>query len=162
MAETTSRSPARAQQYVPIVGRLVVWSLVAALGLLVVAHLLFFAVHATQLLAYPYPLDYGEGPLLAQVGLLRQGLPLWRLYSDPGAPPYAVVNYPPVYHLVSALVSAIVGDALLAGRLVSLAATFGAVAALWALSDGGRTTKDEQPRALSVRPSSSVLRLSIW
>ncbi len=66
-----------------------------------VAELVFFTVHAAQVLSYPYPLDYGEGPLLAQVNLLLSGTPVWRLYADPGQPPYAVVNYPPVYHLLT-------------------------------------------------------------
>src|SRR5262249_1111354 len=129
MAETISRSPARVRQYTHVASWLVAWSLVAALGLLVAAHLLFFAVHAKQLLAYPYPLDYGEGPLLSQVNLLRGGTPLWRLYGDPGAPPYAVVNYPPIYHLITWLVSLAVGAALQAGRLVSLAAALGSTMA---------------------------------
>src|SRR6185369_12377792 len=65
--------------------------------------------------------------------LLRAGTPIWQLYADPDLPPYAVVNYPPVYHLLTALVALPLGNALLAGRLVSLAATLAATLALWML-----------------------------
>jgi hypothetical protein len=123
---------------------------VALLTLAVTAELMFFALHATHLLAYPYPLDYGEGPLLAQVNLLRAGTPIWRLYGDPGTPPYAVVNYPPVYHMLTALVATLVGDTLLAGRLVSLMATLAALAALWRLTGERRPTTNQQ--ALGDRP----------
>ncbi|HEX9373165.1 MAG TPA: hypothetical protein VF897_19285, partial [Roseiflexaceae bacterium] len=144
MAETTTPFDIRARRGAAALGTVVVWVLAAALALVVAAELVFFGIHAAHLLTYPYPLDYGEGPLLAQVSLLRAGTPIWRLYSDPGAPPYAVVNYPPVYHLLAALVALPLGDyagaTLLAGRLVSLAATFAAVLALWLLSDDGTGT----------------------
>ncbi|MDZ4718143.1 MAG: DUF2029 domain-containing protein [Roseiflexaceae bacterium] len=100
------------------------------LGSLVLAHLGFFAIRATHLLEYPFPLDYGEGPLLAQVNLLRAGLPIWQLYGDPAAAPYTVVNYPPIYHGITWLIGLatvpLIGDGphgiLLAGRIVSLLA----------------------------------------
>ncbi len=137
MAETGARTDLGAWSKVTRVGRAVSWALCGILGLAVAAHLLFFAIHATHSFSYPYPLDYGEGPLLGQVHLLRVGTPIWRLYADPAAPPYAVVNYPPVYHALAALVALpfdAPGGTLLAGRLVSLAATVAAVVALWRLS----------------------------
>ncbi len=54
-----------------------------------------------QRIAYPFPIDYGEGPLLRQLTYLQQGGTLTGLYGDPGQPPYLVVNYPPVYLVVS-------------------------------------------------------------
>src|SRR4029078_5586051 len=102
MCEATADSPTRVRQYIQSIGRLITWALLGACGLLVGAHLVFFAVHAAHLLGYPYPLDYGEGPLLAQVNLLRSGTPIWQLYADPDRAPYAVVNYPPLYHLLTA------------------------------------------------------------
>jgi len=146
MAETTAaRTHPRSSLHALL--DLALWALLAALGLLVATQLVFFAIHAAHLLRYPYPLDYGEGPLLAQVSLLRAGTPIWRLYANPDLPPYAVVNYPPIYHLLASIVVLPLGNALLAGRLVSLAATLGALAALWALSGGGRrTTTGDWPR----------------
>jgi hypothetical protein len=100
------------------------------LALLTLAYLAYFADHAANLLGFTPPLDYGEGPLLAQVEQLRAGTPIWQLYADPQAPPYLVVNYPPVYLICSALLADLLGSTLLAGRLVALAATLGSVVAL--------------------------------
>ena len=104
----------------------------AQLALIIVTavYLVYFADHVRQLLSFAYPLDYGEGPLLAQVTALRAGVPIWRLYADPTAPPYLIVNYPPLYLLLTAALAPLTGASLTAGRLISLAAAFGSVAAL--------------------------------
>jgi hypothetical protein len=163
MAEATTSAPRDLRSYVDLAGRVIVWALLAALGLLIAIQLVFFTIHAAHLLGYPYPLDYGEGPLLAQVNLLRAGTPIWQLYADPDRAPYAVVNYPPLYHLATFLVALPLGNALLAGRLVSLAATLAAVGALWLLSQEPRTGEPENRRtAMSIRFfGSSVLRFLI-
>jgi hypothetical protein len=162
MAEATTPAPDRFLYYVNLTGRAIAWSLVAALGLLIGAQLAFFSIHAAHMLHYLYPLDYGEGPLLAQIDLLRSGTPIWQLYADPDRAPYAIVNYPPVYHLATLLVTLPLGDALLAGRLVSLAAALAAVGALGILTkDKGRRTKDEGRAGFGIRPSSFVGRLLI-
>lgn len=109
-----------------------------ALAMLVVAYLASFAAHALLLLGFHFPLDYGEGPLLAQVERLRAGIPIWRLYADPAAPPYLIVNYPPVYLLLTATLTPLSGAVLSAGRLISLLAALGAVAALAVLATPGR------------------------
>lgn len=102
----------------------------AVVWLLVVGYLLSFIAHIWHVLAYPYPLDYGEGPLLAQIQRLRSGQPLWQLYDDPTVPPYAIINYPPFAMLLTMIVSQITDNVLLAGRIVSLLATLGCVIAL--------------------------------
>ncbi len=96
----------------------------------VCAYLLVFIIHACLILRYPFPLDYGEGPLLAQTELLRGGKWLWELYGDPAGPPYVIVNYPPVYLLCTTFLSHLIGNALLAGRVISLFATLGVLLAL--------------------------------
>jgi len=144
MAEAITPAPNRFRYYVNLTGRAIAWSVVAALGLLIAVQMVFFSIHAAHMLRYPYPLDYGEGPLLAQVDLLRAHVPVWHLYADPDRPPYAIVNYPPVYHLAALLVALPLGNALLAGRLVSLAAALAAVGALGMLAD------PSTPRFLSV------------
>jgi hypothetical protein len=162
MVEATTSTPSRSRHYIHIASTAFTWLLVAALGLLIVAQLVFFSIHATHILRYPYPLDYGEGPLLTQVDLLRADRPIWQLYANPDRAPYAVVNYPPVYHLATLLAALPLGNALLAGRLVSLAAALAAVGALGKLTKGeGRGTKDEWLAARGFRPSSSVLRLLV-
>jgi hypothetical protein len=132
MNVSDTRSTPHVQRRIPpaVAGR---WSLVVGqllLGLVIGAYLVYFAAHAWLVLRHPYPLDYGEGPLLAQVDLLRAGLPIWELYADPAAPPYAVVNYPPLYPLLAEALSHLTGDILPAGRLLALLATLGCVGAL--------------------------------
>ncbi len=107
-------------------------SLLFALPLLLLGgmYLAYFAARAWLLLAFDYPLDYGEGPLLAQVELLHSGTALWRIYADPQESPFVVVNYPPLYLLLTAALSQLSGSVLLAGRLLSLLATLGCVAAI--------------------------------
>ncbi|MGQ9829153.1 MAG: DUF2029 domain-containing protein [Roseiflexus sp.] len=112
-----------------------------ALTALVSVHVVFFAIRAWHVLTFPYPLDYGEGPLLAQVNHLRSGASIPRLYGDPAQPPYLVVNYPPIYLVIAALVTPLPGwivpgsaATLLAGRLVTLGATLICALLLWRLA----------------------------
>jgi hypothetical protein len=67
---------------------------------------------------YPFELDYGEGPIFDQTRRLIAGE---RIYRPIDRPPYAISNYPPVYHVVSGVLGLLVGDVLAAGRLVSFA-----------------------------------------
>jgi hypothetical protein len=112
-----------------------------ALTALVGVHLVFFAIRAWHVLTFPYPLDYGEGPLLAQVNHLRSGASLPHLYGDPAQPPYLVVNYPPVYLIVTSLVAPLLDWTLpgsattpLAGRLVTFCATLICALLIWRLA----------------------------
>jgi hypothetical protein len=105
----------------------------AAAVLLGALYLIYAADHAISLLGFPFPLDYGEGPLLAQVQALLSGTPIWQIYRDPAVAPYFVVNYPPAYPVLTAAVAGLLGDPLFAGRLLSLIATAAALAALAAI-----------------------------
>ncbi|MBC8160862.1 MAG: hypothetical protein H7Z42_06550, partial [Roseiflexaceae bacterium] len=130
--------PATPLQFAELAAALV---LAALVGL----HGLFFVRHAVQVLGYPFPLDYGEGPLLAQVAVLRAGGSLSQLYGPIDQPPHLVVNYPPVYLLCTLLVSSLTGgNALLAGRLVSLGSALACVVALGRLVEEQRTKNKEQ------------------
>ncbi|GAB4424845.1 MAG: hypothetical protein OHK0015_04160 [Chloroflexi bacterium OHK40] len=101
-----------------------------ALAALATLYLVAFVDHAVQLLGHPFPLDYGEGPLLAQVQRLAEGTPIWRLYANPQAAPFLIVNYPPLYLLAAAAMAPLAGSALLAGRVLSLLASLACVAAI--------------------------------
>lgn len=135
---------------VPLIVRLctllVVVGLVAAAG----AYLASFAAHAWLLTTYPYPLDYGEGPLLTQVRMLWAGTPVWDLYRSPAAPPYTIVNYPPTYPLLVAMVSLPLQNVLLAGRLVSLFAAVGCVGAVVLLATPRGTRPPPRTVALAL------------
>lgn len=58
---------------------------------------LIFAIHAMRGLSHPYPLDYGEAPLVAQALRLASGQNIYRPYLS--TPPYTISNYPPLYVL---------------------------------------------------------------
>lgn len=69
---------------------------------------------------YPYGLDYGEGVVWAQMREMVAGAG----YGPIDTFPSLVFHYPPVYHLLTALLSSGVGmDELAAGRLLSGVAT---------------------------------------
>jgi len=102
------------------------WDRVSALAL-ALAMIATFAVHGAVMIAflersyeyirYPFGNDYGEGPILFQVTTLTSGE---SMYQPVSTAPYAVANYPPVFHYVAWLLTNLAGDPLVAGRLVSL------------------------------------------
>jgi hypothetical protein len=76
-----------------------------------------FAVDGARVIVFPYSMDYGEGPLLAQTRALGHRENIYR--ADLSSPPYTISNYPPLYPLVLSPVSRIVGPAFWYGRLLS-------------------------------------------
>ncbi len=129
------------------------------LALLLLAYLLYFADHVRLLFGFAFPLDYGEGPLLAQVERLRMGVPIWNLYADPSLPPFLIINYPPLYLLLATALSYLTGSVLLAGRLISL---FSALAVVLALARLARPTPASPQREASLLALGlSLLLLSV-
>ncbi len=86
--------------------------------LVFVVTLAVYAIHAVQALLYPYPLDYGEAPLVDQAMRLVEGRPIYR--TDLTAPPYTITNYPPLYVLTMAPFVRLFGPNFWAGRLISI------------------------------------------
>ena len=76
-----------------------------------------FVADTARVVAYPYPMDYGEGPLLEQTLRLGRLEGIYR--ADLSAPPYTVSNYPPLYPTVLSPVGRIWGPALWYGRVLS-------------------------------------------
>lgn len=76
-----------------------------------------FAVDGAHVIAFPYPMDYGEGPLLAQTQALGNRENIYR--ADLTSPPYTISNYPPLYPLVLSPVARIAGPAFWYGRVLS-------------------------------------------
>ena len=58
---------------------------------------LLFLQHDWMAVRFPYPLDYGEGPLLDQIVRLAHFENIYRV--DLTVPPYTVANYPPLFLL---------------------------------------------------------------
>jgi len=84
---------------------------------LCVAVAIFF-VHAALAVFHPYPLDYGEAPLVDQAMRLAAGQNIYR--PDISSPPYTIANYPPLYVLSLAPFVKLFGPSFLAGRLISI------------------------------------------
>ncbi len=83
------------------------------LTVLVVMTLTYQALSIT----YPYPLDYGEAPLVDQTLRLASGGNIYR--ADISLPPYTISNYPPGYLIVLAPFVRWFGPNFWFGRLVS-------------------------------------------
>ena len=110
------------QQIVRIVATL-------AASALVLWQLPLYLIMVAQRIAYAFPIDYGEGPLMRQVQFLHQGGTIATLYGDPGQVPFVVVNYPPMYLLVTAIIGWVM-PILQAGRLISMLAGIAVFVAL--------------------------------
>jgi Glycosyltransferase family 87 len=98
--------------------RIALWVAVALFLLAQGIATLLFVRHGWDALTFPYPLNYGEGPLLDQSVRLAQFENIYR--TDLSAPPYVVSNYPPLFMLVQVPFVWLFGPALWYGRLISL------------------------------------------
>ncbi|MBN1177949.1 MAG: glycosyltransferase family 39 protein [Anaerolineae bacterium] len=95
--------------------------LLSALAVLVfIGYLAVYVVYATALFQWPFDYDQGEGFELYDAVLYLQGE--WP-YRDNAAFPFYASNYPPLFHLLIVPLLPIFGPRLVAGRLVSFAAT---------------------------------------
>ena len=116
-----TRAPDRAGP--PAFRRWYRFSVLALLTALVVS-VGFVAHYGVRAVAFPYPLDYGEGPLLEQAMRMADGV---GIYRDVGAePPWTVSNYPPLYPLLNSALPPVFGPAYWYGRAVSLLGAAGA------------------------------------
>jgi hypothetical protein len=93
--------------------------------------LMLFLRHGWDALTFPFPLNYGEGPLLDQAVRLANFEGIYS--SDLTRAPYTISNYPPFYLLVQAPFVWLFGPELWYGRLISLASV-GATALFVALT----------------------------
>ncbi len=92
---------------------------------------LLFLRHGWDALAFQFPLNYGEGPLLDQAVRLAD---FENVYQPKlGEPTYTISNYPPFYLMVQAPFVWLFGPEFWYGRLISLLST-GATALFVALT----------------------------
>ena len=129
-----------------------VLSMIVASALILWQLPLFFVMVA-QRIAYAFPIDYGEGPLMRQVQYLHHGGTIASVYGDPGSAPFVVVNYPPVYLAVTAVVGWLM-PVVQAGRLVS---TLAGIAALVAIA-----LLNRQPHATPLATAMRWLTAATW
>lgn len=85
-----------------------------------------YARLASAALAFPFPLDYGEGPMLDQTLRLAGFETIYR--NSFASPPYTVSNYPPLFQLIQVPWAWIVGPAFWYGRLISILSAVSAAA----------------------------------
>jgi hypothetical protein len=98
--------------------RVALWVAVAFLLLAQGLAALLFLRHGWEALAFPYPLNYGEGPLLDQAVRLAGFENIYR--TNLSRPPYVIANYPPLFMLAQVPFVWLFGPALWYGRLISL------------------------------------------
>ncbi|MFQ5616463.1 MAG: hypothetical protein ACE5GO_08395, partial [Anaerolineales bacterium] len=82
---------------------------------------IIFLIYAILAVTHPYPLDYGEAPLIDQAMRLAAGQNIYR--PDIDSPPYTITNYPPLYVLSLVPFLNISESPFQVGRVVSVVAT---------------------------------------
>lgn len=105
--------------------RIMTWGPRILLSLSIIALLLLLARaiwlyldYMRILIAFPFNVDYGEGPILDQVMRLSRGESIYPV--DISQSPFIIGNYPPLYHLVQLPFAWIFGPAFWYGRVINL------------------------------------------
>lgn len=80
-----------------------------------------WATYSWKVATFPYPVDYGEGPILDQVMRMSRMETIYRPLST--QPPFTITNYPPVYHILQLPFAWLFGPAYWYGRGISLLST---------------------------------------
>jgi hypothetical protein len=88
--------------------------------LVYVGYLAIYVVYAADLFRWPFDYDQGEGFELYDAILYSQGE--WP-YRDNAVYPFYASNYPPLFHLLIVPLLSLFGPRVVAGRVVSFAAT---------------------------------------
>ncbi len=111
-----------------------------ALLLLLAVAALGFCAHQVLSVAYPYPLDYGEAPLVDQAMRMVAGQQMQSVQRmqfirgvyrrDISSPPYTISNYPPLYVLTLTPFVGLFGPNFWAGRAISTTCALASGAAL--------------------------------
>jgi hypothetical protein len=122
-----------------------------------------WAAHGHAALMFPYPLNYGEGPLLDQAARAAVGEPLYAVpgaYTAGGPARYTITNYPPVYMLVQAPFVAAFGPSFAYARALSLVSAVVAAAAVAGLA--AALTRDRLAGVLAGVLAFTVPYVAFW
>lgn len=87
------------------------------------AVIVIFFLYSALAIAHPYPLDYGEAPLINQAMRLSEGQNIYRANLD--SPPYTIANYPPLYAISLIPFLNVFESPFHVGRVISFLATLG-------------------------------------
>lgn len=112
---------------------LAIWIAAIATFALYGAAMTAFFERTIDFVQYPFGNDYGEGPILFQVTALAAGK---SIYLPIAEVPYAVSNYPPVFHFATLLLTQLIADPLTAGRVVSFLGTLASGCLIYSLVQG--------------------------
>ncbi len=103
-----------------------------------------FLVDGAAAVRFPWELDYGEGIVWEQMRLMVAG----RGYGAIDELPAIVFHYPPVFHMITAVISGATGlDQLAVGRSVSIGSTL--FMALFAALIAAKTVRADDPLRIS-------------
>ncbi len=91
----------------------------------------YFVWHQTRAVAFPFPLDYGEGPLLEQARRLAHGQNIY--HADLGDYPFTIANYPPVFPALLSLGVRAFGCSYTMGRALTFVAALACAAHVGAI-----------------------------
>lgn len=103
--------------------------LLTAVGLVMLPKALEFAGHSWEVLLFPWQIDYDEGVNLNASWLLSRGV---NIYKPNTADHFISALYPPLFYMFNAAAIKLWGVNLWSGRLLTLAGSIAAGAALWA------------------------------
>ncbi len=78
--------------------------------------MIFYSLWAIEIIIYPYQLDYGEGFLLYFSDTFKLGQ---SIYKDISEYPYIPGLYPPIYAIICAIFSRVIGLSFVIGRALS-------------------------------------------
>lgn len=129
--------------------KLWLWIIIGFMLYRVLVYALFAADHIT----YPYDYDAGEGLILSRAWIMAQG---GNIYSPINSEPYFVMNYPPLFEGIVALLAKVFGPGNWIGRLLSVvSAGLGAVCVY-------RITRHYAAKTLSAAAAGLLLYASSW
>lgn len=89
-----------------------------ALRIFLITAAILFAIYAIATFTFPFPLAYGEAPLIDQAARLAAGENIYP--ADLSEPPFTVSSYPPLYTLILTPFADLGAGSFMAGRVIAL------------------------------------------
>ena len=118
-----------------------------ALAVFTVVAFAFFVLHAARAILFPFPFDYGEGPLLEQGRILARGGNIYRAHVDDY--PFLIANYPPVFPAILAVANLVLGPSYAVCRIVTTLATLACAYFVSSIVKSASGSSDRLARATS-------------